>query len=519
MSFIGLSDAIDAHARRAPERPAILYGDDAWTYGELARRIDCLTEALSAHGIVADDRVAWLGLNHPEQLVLLAALMRLSAILVPLNYRLAAPELRTIVEHAGASLLVVDPMHAALAAQLGVCAVVARDSLVDSRADAGADARIVPSASVSAADDRVETSASSLAPVTPDTPALLVYTSGTTGQPKGAIHTNGGLHWNALASIAMHDMSADDRVLTVLPLFHVGGLCIQTIPALYAGARVVLHPRFDPSAWLDAVALERLTISLMVPATMRSVIEHPRWLSTDLGSLRILGAGSSTIPDPLIEAFHARGVPVCQIYGATETGPVSIVLRTEEAWTHVGVAGKPALGCEIRLRDDEGRDVADDAVGEICVRGPNVMAGYWQESDHPSFADGWFRTGDSGWRDADGFYTVVGRAQDLIISGGENIYPAEIENVLGGIPEIAEAAVLGIPDAKWGEVPVAVVVLRPGQSIAEAEIRTHCDDRLARFKHPRRILFRATLPRNAMGKVTKRALFDELHMLDVAGEA
>jgi fatty-acyl-CoA synthase len=345
-----------------------------------------------------------------------------------------------------------------------------------------------------------------------DTPALLVYTSGTTGRPKGAVHTQGGLWWNAMASIAMHDLTADDRVLTVLPLFHVGGLCIQTVPALYAGASISLHPRFDPGAWLDAVALHAPTISLMVPATMRAVIEHPRWGATDLRSLRILGAGSSTIPDALIEAFHARGVPVCQIYGATETGPVSIVLRAGEAMAHAGAAGRPALGCEIRLVGSDGSGVNDGpagGVGEILVKGPNVMRGYWRDPANPAFAEGWFRTGDLARRDADGYYTVVGRAQDLIISGGENIYPAEIENLLAGVPEIAEAAVIGMPDPHWGEVPVAVVVLRAGATLGERVIRAYFDGRLARFKHPRRIVFRATLPRNAMGKVVKRVLVEE----------
>jgi len=189
---------------------------------------------------------------------------------------------------------------------------------------------------------------------------------------------------------------------------------------------------------------------------------------------------------------------------------VSIVLRADEAMSHVGAAGRPVPGCAIRLVDREGRDATGDSVGEILVSAPNVMRGYWREPSHPSFAGGWFRTGDLARRDADGFYTVVGRVQDMIISGGENIYPAEIENLLAGIPEIADAAALGVPDPQWGEVPVAIVVLRPGAALSAEAILARLDGRLARFKQPKRIVFRATLPRNAMGKVQKRMLIDEL---------
>ena len=475
-----------------PDRVALSCAGIDITCGELWRRIEAATAHLAgACGVAPGDRVGYLGFNGPDQIVLLAALMRLGAVLVPLNFRLAVPELRTVAAHAGLTLLFTDAAHATVAAGLGV-AVHDRETL----------AQLPPSVVSSGDADEHD----------PDTPALLVYTSGTTGRPKGALHTQAGLYWNAQASIAMHDFTGADTVLSVLPLFHVGGLCIQTLPALYAGARVILHPRFDPGQWLAAVAGQRPTVSLMVPATMRAVVEHPDWAATDLSSLRMLGAGSSTIPDSLIAAFHARGVPVCQIYGATETGPVSIVLRAEEAYAHAGAAGRPALGCAIRLVDaDGGTDIEGPGrVGEVWVRGPNVMRGYWRDPENPAFIDGWFRTGDLARRDAEGYYTIVGRSKDMIISGGENIYPAEIENVLAGIPDIVEAAVIGVPDPRWGEVPVAVVVLRQGSTLTEAGIRAHFDGALARFKHPRRMVFRATLPKSALGKVQKPALIEDL---------
>jgi fatty-acyl-CoA synthase len=477
-----LAAAIARHAQETPDRVAIAMAGDRCTYAELWSRVDRVTALLQHEGIGAGDRVAYLGLNHTLQIVLLAALMRLGAVFVPLNYRLAPAELRAIVEHAGATLLFHDAPFAEVAGKLGVRTQV-RERL-----------------------DAVTAGAASNTRTDVASPALLVYTSGTTGKPKGALHSQAGLYWNAVASTALHAFTRDDRVLSALPLFHVGGLCIQTVPALYAGAEVILHPRFDAAAWLAAVAAEHPSISLMVPATMRAAIEHASWTATDFSALRLLGAGSSTIPDALIEAFHARGVPVCQIYGATETGPVSIVLGRDEAFANVGAAGRPALGCAIRLVDEAGADVPDGSVGEVWVRGPNVMTGYWRDPAHPAFEGGWFRSGDRAVRDATGLYTIVGRAQDLIISGGENIYPAEIENLLAGMPEIAEAAVIGVPDARWGEVPVAAIVLRAGATLAPEIVSGRLAERIARFKLPRITFIGEPLPRNAMGKVVKSAL-------------
>ena len=492
MSIVSFPRRLRQLAEMAPERVALSNAETHTTYAELWRRIEHATTRLARDwNVIAGERIGYLGLNHGDQLVLLAALMRLGALLVPLNYRLSAPELRAIAADAGLAQLFAGERFAALAAAAGT-PVRERAALSDApRADAEFAAFMTTEQAAA-------------------TPALLVYTSGTTGQPKGAVHTHAGLYWNAMASVAMHDFEAGDTVLSALPLFHVGGLCIQTIPALYAGARVILQSRFDPGAWLDIVARERPTASLMVPAAMRAVQEHPRWVDTDLSSLRVLGAGSSTIPDVLIDRFHRRGVPVCQIYGATETGPVSIVLRADEAFAHAGAAGRPALGCEIRLVGDDGDIEGDDRVGEVWVRGPNVMQGYWRDPHNAAFADGWFHTGDLARRDAAGYYTIVGRAKDMIISGGENIYPAEIENVLAGFGEIADATALGVPDPQWGEVPVAVVVLRDGASLSEEAIRARFDGVLARFKQPRRIVFRATLPRNALGKVQKSLLIESL---------
>jgi fatty-acyl-CoA synthase len=363
------------------------------------------------------------------------------------------------------------------------------------------------------------------APLTPgpaegvrDGDLLLVYTSGTTGRPKGVMHNRAGMEANAVAAIAAQSLDARSRVLSVLPLFHVGGLCIQTLPALAVGAKVSLLPRFEPGAWFDAVERWRPTTTLLVPATMKSLIEHPRWATADLSSLAFVNSGSQIVPRALIDAFHARGVPVCQVYGATETGPVSIVLRPDEALAHPGMAGRPALGVRVRLAPVDGSacDGAGGAVGvvgEILLKAPNLMRGYHRSrpDDAPAFdAEGWFHTGDLAVRHADGFYEVVGRRSELIISGGENIHPAEIENLAAAFPGVAECAVVGLPDARWGEVPALVLVPRPGQRIDAAALQSLFDQRLARFKHPRRIVVAEALPKTALGKVQRAALADTL---------
>jgi fatty-acyl-CoA synthase len=485
---MNLALIIKRHAQFSPQQVAIHAAGEDISYPVLWQRIERATHALLAAGVRPGDRVAWLGFNDPALLVLLFALSRVGAILLPLNYRLAAPEQVAILGHAGVSLLVSDSAHAgaaaALAAAQGCRQLPATGLTADGRGDA--DAGVLAGEYAS--------------------PVLLVYTSGTTGKPKGALHTQSGLIWNCVISTHAHELTQADHVLSALPMFHVGGLCIQTLPALHAGATVTLHARFDAAAWLADVARRRPTLSLMVPATLRAVLDHADFASADLSSLRFLAAGSSTIPTSTIAAIHARGVPVGQVYGATETGPVSIYLRRADAMQHVGAAGKAGLHVDVKLVNTLGETVAPGAVGEIWVRAPNVMAAYWADADNPAFADGWFHTGDLARCDEAGFYEVVGRSKDMIISGGENVYPAEIENLLADCPEILEAAVVGQPDARWGEVVVAVVVCKPGSGLDAAGVLQLFEGRLARFKHPKRIVFCEALPKTALGKVQKAGL-------------
>jgi fatty-acyl-CoA synthase len=497
-SLIAARFAQLAHERGA--QPAMTFrGDERqpdqtleYDFAKFWRRVERVTAHLQCSwGVQPGDRVAWLGFNHELQLVTLVACARLGAVFLPLNFRLAVPELQQVMLDAQPRLLVHDSHHAGTAQALQGADLkhTHHDMLI-----ASASPRGLP-----------------LPDVHSDMPVLLVYTSGTTGVPKGAVHTQAALLANARASAWAHQFVAGDKVLSTLPMFHVGGLCIQTLPALLAGVQVVLHPRFDPLDWLGEMGTSRPTLSLLVPATMRALFEHPRWAETSLACLRGIMTGSSTVPVAYLETLHARGVPVGQVYGTTETGPVSIVLRLPEAMARVGASGWPQPEAQVKLIGTDGQEVGPGETGEVCLRAANLMRGYWRTDGQTGVGlqEGWFHSGDLGQRAEDGCITIVGRSKDMIISGGENIYPAEIENQLVTLPGVAESAVVGLADERWGEVPVAVLVRAQddaGQALCAEAVLAHLRSRIARFKLPRRVVFLDALPKSALGKVLKPQL-------------
>jgi len=494
---LDLSSWLERRADLAPDRCAIHFEGIDYDWATLHRQMRRLAGVLAARGVAAGDRVAHLGYNSPIFLVLLFACARLGAILVPLNWRLAVPEHHTILADAEPKLLLHDASFAAHVEKLATSGLNCATQCLD-----GEGANDL-AAQMGAAAERDADPAISY-----DKPVLIVYTSGTTGRPKGAVLRQEALLWNAVNSTLMHDLTSEDHVLTTLPMFHVGGLNIQTLPALHAGACVSLHRRFDVAATLAAIAQRRPTLTVLVPAQLSAMLDHPAWAETDLSSLRAITTGSSIVPVSLIERIHARGVPVIQVYGSTETAPVAIYQTRDQAFASVGSCGKPGLHCEARIVDGEGRKVAPGGRGEILIRGPNVMQGYWRNAEATTAAlrDGWFHTGDIAHQDERGFYYVDERKNDVIISGGENIYPAEIESLILEDSRIAEVAIVARPDERWGEVPVAVIVRRAEARIGAEEVRALFQDRLARFKHPRDIIFVDALPKNVMGKVLRHEL-------------
>jgi fatty-acyl-CoA synthase len=426
--------------------------------------------------------------------VLLYACARLGAMLVPLNWRLAVAEQLFILSDCAAKVLVLEQGFAAIVPALQESSLGTANVGFDFTPPGGSayDA-LLTQGHGEARNPHTDLSC----------PLLIVYTSGTTGRPKGAVLRQEALLWNGVMSQHMHGLTSDDHVLTVLPFFHVGGLNIQTTPALHHGATVTIHSRFTPDATLDTIEHDRPTLTVLVPATIQAVSDHPRWTTTNLSSLKAVSTGSTIVPQHLIDRFVARGVPVLQVYGSTETCPIAVYTRFGGDLSREGSTGLPGLCCEAAIIDDDGKELPPEAPGEIAVRGPNVFHEYWgnEEATRLALQDDWYRTGDLGRRDADGYFWVHDRKKNLIISGGENIYPAEVERVLLEHPDVAECGVIGRPDPRWDEVPVAYVIRRTNCSVDGEGLRAHVEAQLARFKVPRDFVFVDDLPRTALGKV------------------
>jgi fatty-acyl-CoA synthase len=492
---VDLCSLIERNAAFSPDKPAIRCEGATLNYSAFNVRIEQTARALKSElGVGRGDRVAILSLNRPDYLVLLYACARLGAMLVPLNWRLAVAEQMFILADAAAKVLVLEQAFAAilppLEKKLPETSVIGLDF---SPPTGSTFDTLLTQARGDGRNPHTDLSC----------PLLIVYTSGTTGRPKGAVLRQDALLWNGVMSQHMHGLTSDDHVLTVLPFFHVGGLNIQTTPALHHGATVTIHSRFTPDAALAAFERDRPTLTVLVPATIQAVSDHPAWPTTDLSSLKAVSTGSTIVPQHLIDRFVSRGIPVLQVYGSTETCPIAIYTRFGGDLSREGSTGLPGLCCEAAIIDDTGKELPPEISGEIAVRGPNVFYEYWgnEEATREALHDGWYRSGDLGCRDADGYFWVHDRKKNLIISGGENIYPAEVERVLSEHPDVGECAVIGRPDPRWDEVPVAYVIRRAGCAVDADHLKAHVETQLARFKVPREIIFVDDLPRTALGKV------------------
>ncbi|MBW8636995.1 AMP-binding protein [Hoeflea sp. WL0058] len=474
---------ITGHAEFAPNKAALIFNGQETTYSELREKIANQAEYLSGDlGLKRGDRIAWYGKNSDEQIILLFAAARLGLMLVPLNWRLAADELNYVLSDAGVRVLFHDTTFESELPRV----TRELDDIVKARVCLNGGTASTQQAEPGRITD----------------PLLLVYTSGTTGRPKGAVITQQAVFWNALSSRHAFRMSDTDVTLNILPMFHVGGLNIQTLPTFLAGGTVVLHAQFDPNAFYAPELFDTVTLVTVVPTILRALTSHPDWEEFNPSRLKCMAIGSTDVPVSLIEEVHAKSIPVVQIYGATETGPVSIYQTIDEAFHTVGSIGRRGLHSSIRIVDAEGQDAPDGTPGEVWVKAPNCFSGYWNNpaATRDNTKDGWFRTGDVAVRDSNGLYWFRDRLKNVLISGGENIYPAEIERVLSELPGIGECCVVGRPDEKWGQAPVAVVT-RADDTLTAETVHSALKERIARFKQPKEILFVDALPKNAMGKV------------------
>ncbi len=492
-------------ARYAPEKVALV--DDAsgrrYTYLELERRADRAAAALQRLlGIEKGDRIAILAFNCPQTLELVFAAGKIGAIVVPLNFRLTVPELAYIVADASPKALFFGPEFEATARD------VLRQAPVESA---------VPFAAgdfLTCYEDLLESPGSSegavRAEVGLDDPHLILYTSGTTGRPKGAVLTHGSITWNAVNTQVGWDLRHDDITLTHTPFFHTGGLNVLTTPLLHRGGTVVLMRAFDAARSLELIERERATVVFAVPTMFQMMADQPGFGSADLASVRFFITGGAPCPVSLIETYSQRGLTFKQGYGLTEAGPNCFTLDARDAVRKAGSVGFPNMHVDVRIVSEEGRDVGPEEVGELLIRGPHVFGGYWRNPDATAqgLRGGWLHTGDLVRRDAEGFTYIVDRKKDMFISGGENVYPAELERILHGHPAIADVAIIGVPDARWGEVGLAVVV--PAATISEQDVLAYLDGKVARYKIPKAVTFAADLPRNAGGKVQKAVLRERI---------
>ena len=492
-----LAHWIERNALFAPDRTAIRFDGEDLSYARFAREIDATARRLASLGVREGSVVAYLGLNSPVLLKLLFACAQLGSLMTPISWRLAATEWSRILDDCAPRVLVAEPpfvdaLRTIAPPRCAACIATAGETPPD----------WIAWTALSESDGPLP---AELRVGRPSAPVILCYTSGTTGTPKGVVLTQDAIECNAANSAHMHDLTSQDRILTTLPMFHVGGLNIQTLPALHAGASVILHARFSAEETLETIARERITLTVLVPAQINAILERPEWDPAKFASLRMITTGSTIVSEPFARRINLLGIPLAQVYGSTETAPIAAYQRREDAGSRPGSAGAPALHCEIRVVDDRYADAPPGVDGEILVRGRNVMSGYWNQPalTAAAFRDDWFCSGDVGHLDEDGFLYVVSRKKDMIITGGENVYPEEVEALLLDDPSVLEACVVGKPDERFGEMVVAAVVLRDGSQLTIEAVKILLEDRLARYKHPRELHFLPQMPRNALGKLCR----------------
>lgn len=493
-------DWICYHAHNTPDAAALIdhHSQRTLNYRLLNERCNRGANYLRSLGVKPGDRVAVLAYNSTDIIEILFACQKLGAIFVPLNWRLAAPELRVIVEDCRPTVLIHGDEFAAVSAELAEVSAVRLISVRDGN-DSDYERGLSNASPVA-----------SFQPQTQDDTWLIMYTSGTTGLPKGARLTHGNVLFTTINHNLRFRFSDRSRCLTVLPLFHVGGLLLFVTPFMHLGGSAVIMRQFDAATCLGLLADKQLAITdiFAVPTIFLFMSQLPAFADADLTHLARVVVGGAPAPLELLKAYTSKKVPVAQAFGMTETATSGTSMSAYSSLAKLGSSGTPAMHVSVRVVDREGRDVAQGEVGEIWIKGPAISPGYWNrpEANAASYRDGWFHTGDAARVDEDGHFYIIDRWKDMFISGGENVYPAEIENVLFQLPEVAEAAVIGVPDDRWGEVGCAFIVTKDGAKLDVDAITAYCRTQLAGFKTPKHVVFLQELPHNAAGKIVKAEL-------------
>lgn len=488
-------------ARGERDAVAIVFEDTRYTFAQVLLRSTRLAHALRGHGVGRGDRVAYLGPNHPSIVEALFATGMLGAILLPLNTRLAAPEHDFVLRDGNPKVLIWSPSCAevikALEDRLTVPTLIVLDAAAGPAHGYEALLKAAPEAPIDE-------------PVTLDDICMIQYTSGTSGLPKGVILTHGNVTWNCLNLLVDVDLAVQEVSLVVAPLFHTAGMNNSFLPPFLKGGTSILMSAWNPELALRLIESHRVTSMVGVPTIFQSMAQSSLWESTDLSSIRTLLCGAAPVPASLIERYRGRGLCFLQGYGLTETSPNATLLRPGDA-DKVGSAGTPCFFSDLRIVAPDGSDAGTNIRGEVWTRGPNVTPGYWglPDATRDAFEDGWLRTGDAAFFDEGGRVFVVDRIKDMFISGGENVYPAEVENVIYRHPAVSECAVVGVPDEKWGEVGRAFLVLKDGEQVSEGQLREFLATRLAGYKIPKVYTRLKALPRTASGKLLKRQLREQ----------
>jgi len=484
------------------DREAVVDGQRRLSYRALNRRVNRLARALQSMGLKQGDRIAVLAYNGLEYVETIFAAAKLGLILVPLNWRLAPAELAFILSDSTTETLLFDSEFSKTAEALRGQTPLGRFVSFGGKDVPGA------AAYEGALSSEGDGEPAPDGPVDLDMPHIIMYTAGTTGRPKGAVLSQGASFWNTVNMSLCVDLTSRDRTLTVLPMFHIGGIGLYTLPTLYQGGTVVIQRAFDPQVTFRLIEEEKIDVLFGVPAIFLFLIQNPAFQSGGMARLRSVMSGGAPLPVSLVHQYREGGIILQQGFGMSEAAPGIAAQDRDRAVAKAGSIGRPLFFMEVRIVDPQNQDLPPGREGELLIRGPNVMQKYWNrpEATAEAFTDGWLHTGDLARMDGDGDLYIVDRKKDMFISGGENVYPAEVENVLYELSQVAEAAVIGTKDPKWGEVGRAVVALKLGQKLTEAEVLDYLKGKLAKYKVPRSVVFVDQLPRNAAGKVLKNIL-------------